>query len=234
MRYFILLVFLLISHFCSVNSQDTIMADGPFKSPGKRVDFPVQYCLFLPSDYFAFWKIKQKDQIESNDSNAGNLLTRLSIGDDLRIRLDSSTFVKNTISLTGAWKSILVRSIEIKDSMSFANYQVFRRESILNNNDKIEFTIMFKDNEFCSCRKLARKNKYRKQVFDYQLVDGRILRYSKSIIPGMANIGINEDGIMIIQYAEIKNMGEEGVYKAVRTRISQVFLERISIPPECF
>jgi hypothetical protein len=170
-----------------------------------------------------------KNPVELTELCGDNKFSSQFFGDNQRIRLANSTKIQNPKNLLGTWRSITIRYIEIKDSISFKNLQVFRHDSIIGRIDNIDYIMMFKDNKFCEYKKSDRIVKHHTSVFDYQLLDGNLLHFSKSkIIGGTKFIGIDKDNIMIIQNSEVNITIEEGNFKVVNTRIAQMFFERIS------
>ncbi len=224
-----LLIFLLFINVMVLNGQNTIDIKKIFSTPGRSVDFPLHYDLFIPSYTILHWPKDSKSTIDFNGPTVRDGLNSQTFGDNQRIKLDTSTTILNPKNLTGTWRSISIRYIEISDSISFLSHQAFRHDSILATLDNVEYIMMFKDNKLCVYSKSIRKAKYRKSVYDFQLVDGHILNFSKSrIFGGTQFIGIDKDDIMIMQGTEVISRYEDGKYRVVITRIGQMFFERIS------
>ncbi len=224
-----LFIILILCNFMQINGQDTIKIKELFKIPRRSVTLPIQYDLSFPSNEFLLETLNSRNNIGYNNIYQSDRMRYQYSFDNQVIRLDSSTIIQNPKNLMGTWRSISIRYIEIRDSISTISNQIFRHDSILGISENMEYIMMFNDNKFYEFKKKGKKTKYHTNIYDFQLVDGRILNFSDSkIFKSTQFIGIDKNDVMIMQYIEVYFKFEEGLYKIVNTRIGQMFFERIS------
>ena len=211
--------------------------------PKNQKEFPVDYKILLPTLEFTKWDddydkyIKyltpelRKTQIGLTYTEKGiyTIVTTNSIVP--HAQLDTATIIKNTNDLKGIWRMITFRTIKFNDSVNILANKYYRLPSeILYDKSKDDAFIVISNTHFSIYAKEIGNDKFKKRSSSkYNVANKRYIMLYKlfKASAGVSQIGIDENGYLIINYPKVIEYSIKDKYISYYTIIEQYILEKI-------
>lgn len=195
-----------------------------------RLDFSLYQDLILPSVDFEKWESEYQKILKDFNPKDEYSICLYQVYSKLHVRLDSSTIICGSKELSGIWRMVLEREFLIVDSISYKGHSITRYDSIISSNETIEDAFaVFTNNRFKEYIKYYGKTKYKKSNYKYHLVEGKYIELSKFwFVFGMTYfIGIDDKGILVLEYASSKEKNYTNNYKLIKADIEQMNFEKV-------
>jgi hypothetical protein len=144
-------------------------------------------------------------------------------------QLDTSTIIKDPGVLNGVWRVITYRKIRFIDSVDIQTKQYYRSDTLLADNSAHDAFIIFKNNDFQILAKEAGTKEFKKKAAsNYAIESRRYLMLYKLFKAGsgVSQIGIDEEGHLIINYPSVIEHVRQNEYISYYAIIEQYILER--------
>jgi hypothetical protein len=225
-KYYLIILFNLIiaSSFGQSKSEIETMA----LKPRKYLNFSTYYNMILPSMDFEKWDFDYNYFLKSLNPRNKNSINMFDNLDKLHVRLDTITSIKNLNQIIGIWRSVLDRSFQVRDSISYDTKVVYRDDRIINVNELDDAFTIFTEKRYIEYFKKKNKETFNERNFKYQIIDGRYLDFSKDLglSRGIYVIGIDKNGYLILEYASVIERKQYGKYKTYISYIEQMIFEK--------
>lgn len=145
-------------------------------------------------------------------------------------QLDTLTAISEPGKLQGIWRMQISRNLRFTDSMSYAERKIYRADTVLANSIGDAAFAVFEDNNFKLWAREKGKSKFKKEIASrFLLEQNRFLmlyKYFKSG-SGVSQIGIDEQGNLILNYPSVIENKKPGVYVAYIAVIQQFIFEKV-------
>ncbi len=147
-------------------------------------------------------------------------------------QLDTSTIIKNPDNIIGTWRMIAFRSIKFNDSVTLSDKKFYRLPSeILEDKSNDEAYIIITNNKINILAKEIGKSDFVKMGSSkYNMNNPRYIMMYKLLkgSAGVSQIGIDENGYLILNYPKVIERIEKGKYISYYTFIEQYILEKMN------
>lgn len=145
-------------------------------------------------------------------------------------QLDTLTAISEPGKLQGIWRMQISRNLRFTDSMSYAERKIYRADTLLANSIGDDVFAVFEDNNFKLWAREKGKSKFKKEIASrFRLEQNRFLmlyKYFKSG-SGVSQIGIDEQGNLILNYPSVIENKKPGAYVTYIAVIQQFIFEKV-------
>lgn len=145
-------------------------------------------------------------------------------------QLDTLTAISETGKLQGVWRMRISRSLRFTDSMSYAERKIYRADTVLADSSEDDVFAVFEDNNFKLWVREKGKQKFRKEIASrYRLEQNRYLMLYKYFKggSGVSQIGIDEQGNLILNYPSVTENKKQGAYVTYIAVLQQFLFEKV-------
>jgi restriction endonuclease S subunit len=205
--------------------------------------FPLNYKILLPRLEFIKWDddfdkfysyltpALRKTQATMS-YNSGGVHTMLNPNSIIpHAQLDTAITIKSKEQLAGAWRMITFRSIRFNDSVDIKEKNYYRfADTLLTDRSNDEAIAFFDDNKFQLFAKEAGKREFKKVASaKYTLENKRYLMLYKlsKAGSGVSQVGIDEDGYLILNYPRVIEQQKKGEYISYYAVIDQYIYVKV-------
>lgn len=206
-------------------------------------EFPLNYKILLPRLQFMQWDddfdkfysyltpALRKTQATMS-YNSGGIHTMLNPNSIIpHAQLDTAISIKSKEQLSGALRMITFRSIRFNDSVDIREKKYYRAaDTLLEDRSNDEAIAFFQDNKFHLYAKEAGKQDFKKVVSSkYILENNRYLMLYKlsKAGSGVSQVGIDEDGYLILNYTKVIEQQKKGEYISYYAVIDQYIYVKV-------
>ena len=212
-------------------------------TPKTTKSFPINYKILLPRLEYELWDedfdkfynylnpaLKKTQQTMSYTQDGVNTMVNPN-SIIPHSQLDTSTLIKNPGDLNGVWRVITFRKIRFIDSVDIKTKQYYRNDtSLLADNSADDAFMVFNNGNFELYVKEAGKNKFkRKGASNFSIESNRYLMLYKFFKAGsgVSQIGIDEEGQLIINYPAVIEHVKKNEYISYYAIAEQYILEKV-------
>ncbi len=208
--------------------------------PKKMMDFPIDYCIALPTPTFEKW-----DSVYDSFNkflNAQIMRTQLGISSidngvetwwcypavRTHTQIDTTTMIKVQKEVIGDWRIICNRKISFTDSASFLDRKIYRNNEVIYNEKDADIFLTMTDSKLKIYGTEKSESKYKLIAKNYSILNGRFLMvYGVSKLSGaMSQIGIDKDGHLIINTYWVEERKIKKQYITYQSIVTQNIFKR--------
>ena len=239
----IILIVLVLSVVQNCFGQSSSDFETLSQKPKSSSDFPLDYKILLPRvktkdwnmDYNNYKKylnkrlIKTQMSISSKDNGMTTWLVTNSIIP--HAQLDTVTMIKDDSQLLETWRMLTYRSIRFNDSVTKSDEKYYRTKAEeLDNKSEDEVFVTIDKKKYKMFVKEKGKSTFKKKMQAKYSIEnnGYIMLYklSKSA-SGVSQIGIDENGNLIMNYPKVIEYNKQGEYISYYAIIEQFIFEKV-------
>jgi hypothetical protein len=228
--------------FQTVFAQSEINLEELAKTPKTAKKFDIQYKILLPrpdldywdKDFNVFYKFVSKPL-----SNTQSIMTYQIDGVETMVnpnsvlphsQLDTLTKITDSQKLLGVWRMVSHRNIRFEDSVVYRENKIYRSETLLAEANSDDAFAVFESANFKLMVKEANKTKFKAKISSkYKLENQRYLmlyKYFKAS-SGVSQIGIDENGYLIINYPRVIENKKPKEYITYIGVLEQMVFEKV-------
>jgi len=204
-------------------------------TPKENIDFPIDYCISLPTpthekwdkDYNLYNKYLTKEimntQVGMSYTVNGVKTWWCFPAAQTHTQLDTSTIINDPKKLIGEWRIVCSRKVEYTDSAIYVDKKIYRDIKLLKEEKDVDALLCITDSKMDIYGTEPGKTKYKSLSKNYKLINGRFVMFfgiSKAS-GGMAQIGIDKEGHLIINYYGVQERKIENQYITYESIVTQ-------------
>lgn len=205
--------------------------------------FPPDYKIALPTLAFPEWDMDydryipyltntlRRTQITLG-ANIDGVNTQMTANSIIpHAQLDTTTIIKDPGQLLGTWRMVAFRSVRFNDSVTVVDKQYYRLPPvILHDKSKDDAYIIFSKKRYSLIVKEAGERRFNTVITPRYAIENRRYLMLYNLMKadgGVSQIGIDENGYLIINYPKVIEYVKKGVYMSYYTIIDQYILEKV-------
>ena len=238
-----LLTFACITFISTVVLSQESKFDQLSLTPKTSAAFPLDYKIVRPGLEFPGWDKdfdkfyayltpplrKTQASLSFTQNNVVTTITPNSIMP--HAQLDTSTITKDPEKIKGVWRMLVFRSIRFNDSVYIPTKTYHRlADTLLDDKSTDEAFVILTDDNFKLYVKEVGKKEFRKMMSSkYKIENSRFIMLYKFLKSGagVSQVGIDENGYLILNYPKVIENVKKGEYFSYYTIIEQYIFEKI-------
>lgn len=146
-------------------------------------------------------------------------------------QLDTGIAIKNEADVMGLWRMITYRKLQFNDSANVVTHTLYRAaDTVLEDKSNDEAFASFEKNQFQLYAREVGKTAFKKKIASkFKIENNRYLmlyKFFKSS-SGVSQIGIDENGYLILNYPTVIEYTKKGSFIAYYAFIEQFIFEKV-------
>jgi len=233
--------------FISITSEEAHSQENNFEQltlqPRKVVNFPLDYKITRPRLEYPNWDhdfdqfyayhtpILKKTQASLSFTDKGVVTTITPNSIIPHAQLDTGTIINRKEEFVGTWRMLAFRSIFFNDSVNIPTKTYYRLpDKLLDDKSNDEVFAVLTDNNFKLFAREIGKDDFKRVMSSKYKIENRryilLYKFSKAGA-GVSQIGIDENGYLILNYPKVIENVMKGEYYSYYAIIDQYIFERV-------